>query len=343
MKKLVVVTGCAGYLGRILCLHLLSEGFDLICVDNFRNSSQESWREFVTVASDLGLAVDSIGRDRYFFHRLDVTDDQDIALLREGVKSFRLYRGTSLCGVIHLAGLKSVSESFKQEEEYHRVNVGGTLKMLRMAADLKIQTFIFSSSATVHQDSTRKLTESSLKVPSSPYGVTKLIAEYLVASAGIPYANLRYFNPVGCIGNGVLTDNPVSNRNNILPKLLEAQSSGEFTIFGGDYATPDGTAFRDYIHVEDLARAHVESLKALLNGKPSFTANVGTGKGTTVKELLDTFNKVLGEDGGFVTSVIAGRREGDCEHRVAQVSEIKNILGFEALLTVEDAIRSYKK
>ena len=257
----------------------------------------------------------------------------------------QIYKNRVLDGVIHFAGLKSVQESFKNPLLYWDVNVNSTINLLNFMQQFSCKRIIFSSSATVYgnKDSFLISEESSIN-PTNPYGTTKaciekLLSEIQISSGGWNIANLRYFNPIGAHTSGIIGENPLGKPNNIFP-LLNQVALGELSnlkIYGRDWDTSDGTCVRDYVHVMDVAEGHVLMLEYLLkNVEGILNLNIGTGKGTTVLELLKIYEKVNSINLSFEFS---DRRVGDVDRLVADNSLAKKILKWEPKFSIEDMCR----
>jgi UDP-glucose 4-epimerase len=236
-------------------------------------------------------------------------------------------------GVIHLAGRKSVGESVDKPLAYWDANLGGTLDILRAMRYCNVPRIVFSSTASVYAESDEPVTEDDPVAPMSPYGASKLAAERLIAdyatSAGVKYAILRYFNVAGC-SNSALGD---TSEDNLVPRVIRALLANEYpVIFGDDYPTSDGTAVRDYIHVADLAEAHV-TIARRIDALPRNTYNLGTGRGSTVREIIE---RLIEASGKTVEPIIVGRRAGDPARTVANVSAAYWDTGWRARRTITD-------
>ena len=246
--------------------------------------------------------------------------------------------------VIHFAGLKAVGESVEQPLRYYENNVGGTINLLKAMRAHDVKKIIFSSSATVYGDQgVSELTEEMQTGVgiTNPYGETKFMIEEILkdvcrANKDFSATILRYFNPVGCHPSGLLGEDPNDIPNNLMPIIMKVSTGEipELSVFGDDYDTPDGTGIRDYIHVVDLAKGHVASMEKMAPGVSIY--NLGSGKGTSVKEMIATFEKASGEKLPFK---IAPRRAGDLAELVANVAKANRELGWKTELTIEDAMR----
>ncbi len=326
----VLVTGGAGYIGtHILCV-LAAAGRRALCIDNYVNSSPKSLARVELIAPRAVEAVELDIRDASGLRKLLATHPID--------------------SVIHLAGLKAVGESVEQPQRYHENNVEGTRVLLDALREClgndAPRSFVFSSSATVY-GTPRKvpIDESQPTSPQSPYGENKLEIEKMLArfAADNPswrVANLRYFNPVGAHETGLIGEDPRGIPNNLMPYICQTAvgKRDELRIFGNDYPTKDGTGVRDYIHVMDLAEGHVAALRALERspGGTVITVNLGTGRGYSVLELIETFERV---NGVKVPRRIVERRPGDVAVCYADASLAKKAFGWQAKRGIEEMCR----
>lgn len=293
----VLVTGGAGYIGSHTVLRLLEKGHNVVVVDNFRNSSRIALER-----------VEEITNKRITILELDVLNQSEMA------SAISLYK---IKAIIHFAGLKSVSESIVKPFEYYTNNVSGTLSVLEAAKDNNVKKFIFSSSATVYGRPQKvPLDEdSAIGGTTNPYGLTKYIVERMLselpkAKTGLDIITLRYFNPIGAHPSGMIGEDPNDIPNNLLPYLTQV-ASGKLNclkVFGNDYETHDGTGVRDYVHVMDLAEGHIAALQSELEPDSYRVYNLGTGKGYSVLNIIDTFEKVTGVN---INVEFAARRDGD--------------------------------
>lgn len=299
MSETILVTGGAGYIGSHACVTLLAAGFDVVVLDNFCNSHPEA---LVRVQKIAGKSV--------HLYRGD---------LRDRTLLDAIFRERSVNAVMHFAGLKAVGESCSNPLAYYDNNVAGTIHLLRAMQAHAVQRLIFSSSATVYRPTdVMPLDENAALGASNPYGQTKQMIEQMLmdlsASANWQVALLRYFNPVGAHESGLIGEDPAGIPNNLLPYVAQVAAGvrDELPVFGNDYATPDGTGVRDYIHVQDLVTGHLAALHLLLskNEKQSFCRayNLGTGKGYSVLEMVQAFERISGKP---VPYRIMPRRDGD--------------------------------
>ena len=321
MTKAVLVTGGAGYIGSHTVLALVKAGWTPIILDNFCNSSK------VAIARLCELT----GQDIPFVEG----DVRDTGLCAETLKAHACEN------VIHFAGLKAVGESHEKPLEYYSANVAGSLSLMQAMREAGAQRFIFSSSATVYgPPEFLPYTEAHPLNPQSPYGQTKRQVEDILRDAsagedGLQHAILRYFNPVGADISGRIGEDPRDIPNNLMPFVAQVAVGrrSELSIFGDDYETEDGTGVRDYIHVTDLARAHVLALEALVQDKASFTVNLGTGQGYSVLDMVRAFEQASGKP---IPYKIAPRRAGDIAIFYADANRAKALLGWSAELGLED-------
>ncbi|MCL2204463.1 MAG: UDP-glucose 4-epimerase GalE [Defluviitaleaceae bacterium] len=319
---MVLVTGGAGYIGSHTCVELLNNGYQIAVIDNLSNSHPQA----------IDRVKEITGRD-FPFHEGDVCDE---AALDEICKAYPFD-----C-VIHFAGLKAVGESVDLPLAYYKNNIGSTVKLLEAMGKYKINNFIFSSSATVYSgENTMPLTESSVRGCINPYGWTKFMNEQIIrdtatARAGMSAVLLRYFNPIGAHESGQIGENPSGVPNNLMPFISQtvAGKYAELSVYGNDYDTPDGTCIRDYIHVTDLAAGHVAAIRFCQSHKGTRAFNLGTGQGTSVLEMVHTFERV---NGVKVPYRIAPRRPGDFPVSYADPSQAEETLHWRAEKTLEQA------
>lgn len=324
MKKKIFVTGGAGYIGSHTCVELLRSNHDVMVFDDLSNSSEEAVHR-VELLTNRKL-------------KLEIGDIRDIRALRTAMVKFKPD------SVMHFAGLKAVADSVTDPLSYYDVNVHGSINLLQAMADAGCNEIVFSSSATVYGELNEPpFTESMPVDPVSPYGRTKLIFEKILQD----WVNsckknrtviLRYFNPAGSHVSGLIGEHPKDTPNNLMPLVVKAvrKELNELSIFGSDYATRDGTGERDYIHVCDLAYGHLQAIENINDLQRLQILNLGSGNSTTVKELIDTFEK---ENGITVPRRIVSRRPGDVAKSIADPTLAKRLIGFECKKTLEDMCR----
>ena len=321
-SKKILVTGGAGYIGSHTLIELIAAGFTPVVYDNLSNSSPAS---LARVQQIVGQSIE--------FIEGDILDTQLLA------KTFAAHDFTA---VIHFAGLKAVGESVAKPLWYYQNNVAGTLNLLDAMTNAQVKNLIFSSSATVYGDpEALPIVESSPRSATNPYGQSKLMIEYMLEDLAKSdnhwqLISLRYFNPIGAYHTGTIGENPNGIPNNLMPYVSQVAVGKlpQLSVFGNDYDTVDGTGVRDYIHVVDLAKGHVAALQYLehqtqLGFEP---INLGTGKGTSVLELVNAFIKTTGQP---VPYSIAPRRPGDIASCYASSDKAKHLLGWQAEFDIE--------
>ena len=319
--KRILITGGTGYIGSHTTVLLLEQGYEVAIFDNLSNSK--------------ALVIDRIERiagRRPEFAEGDIRDEAALE---------KLFRQHDFDAVIHFAGLKAVGESILQPERYYENNVEGSRKLYAAMAKAGVSKLIYSSSATVYgAENPVPYTENMLLSPVNPYGETKaenerMLAEICAKNSAWAVMLLRYFNPGGAHKSGFIGEEPSGIPNNLLPYVAKVAACEleEIHIFGDDYDTPDGTGVRDYIHVMDLAKGHVLALKWLYENQGIRAVNLGTGKGTSVREMIKAFEGACGKK---LPSVIAPRRAGDLAEAYADVSLARELLGFETEYGIAD-------
>lgn len=323
--KTILVTGGAGYIGSHTCVELINAGFEVIVIDNLSNSSEESLKR-----------VEEITQKSLTFVKGDI---RDTAVL---VKLFEKY---SIDAVIHFAGLKAVGESQKKPLIYFDNNIAGSISLMKAMKQAGIHHLVFSSSATVYDEANiSPLTEEmSTGMPSNNYGYTKLIVEQLLQKEALAdeewsIALLRYFNPVGAHESGLIGEDPQGVPNNLMPYITQVAvgKRDKLSIYGDDYETADGTGVRDYIHVVDLAKAHLCALENRLQQQGCRAWNIGTGNGTSVLEMKNTFESV---NSVAIPFEIAPRRDGDLPLYYADNTRAITELGWKPEYTLEDMLK----
>ena len=327
MKK-ILVTGGLGFIGSHTVVELQQEGFEVVIIDNLSNTT-----------IDVLDKITSITNRKPDYHNIDLRN-------KIAVKTF--FANNTIDGVIHFAASKAVGESVQMPLEYYENNISSLVYVLQEMKANNVSNFIFSSSCTVYgQADELPITENApIKPAESPYGNTKQIGEEIIKDttkiSDLKAIALRYFNPIGAHESAKIGELPIGVPQNLIPFVTQTAAGirEELSIFGSDYPTPDGTAVRDYIHVVDLAKAHIVALKRLLNkqNKASFEVfNLGTGKGNSVLEVIQTFEKVTGKK---LKYKFVDRREGDITSAYADTTIANKELGWKAELTLEDALLS---
>lgn len=321
----VLVTGGLGFIGSHTCVSLIENGFDVVIIDNLYNSKE--------VVLD---RIETITGVRPTFYKKDV---QDLESLRE------IFKKEHFDAIIHFAGYKAVGESVKKPLMYYENNLESTFALLRCMEEFDVKNFVFSSSATVYglPDKVPLTEDSPVKSATSPYGETKVMIERILTDIGNVHkdwniALLRYFNPIGAHKSGLLGEDPNGIPNNLLPYINKVAIGllPKVNVFGNDYPTPDGTGVRDYIHVVDLAYGHVLALKKLSTNPGLVVYNLGTGKGTSVLEVIKAYEKATGVK---INYVICPRRDGDVPENYASTAKAEKELGFKCKYNIEDACR----
>ncbi|KAG8628845.1 hypothetical protein KVT40_002710 [Elsinoe batatas] len=335
----VLVTGGTGYIGSFTALALLEAGYDVIIVDNLYNSSEECINR-----------IELISGKKPALYKSDITDQKALEEIFE--------KHPEIDSVIHFAALKAVGESGEIPLDYYHVNVSGTISLLKAMAKHNVTNIVFSSSATVYGDATRfpdmiPIPESCPLGPTNPYGNTKHTVEMMITDhinaerakakkagkSGDEWngALLRYFNPAGAHPSGIMGEDPQGIPFNLLPLLAQVAvgKREKILVFGDDYDSKDGTAIRDYIHILDLAEGHLLALNHLRNEHPGVRAwNLGTGKGSTVFEMVKAFSSAVGRD---LPYEVAPRRAGDVLNLTANATRANQELGWKTQHTLEDA------
>tara|TARA_A100001388_G_scaffold154983_1_gene115301 strand:+ start:3180 stop:4232 length:1053 start_codon:yes stop_codon:yes gene_type:complete len=330
----VLVTGGAGFIGSHTCLSLIQSGYDIYIIDSYINSSPKSLQRVKEISEK--NQVDISGKIHIF--KGDLRDRSFVENIFENLR----FQGKQIDGVIHFAGLKSVSESIKKPLEYWDYNVKSTLNLLQVMQKFNCKTIVFSSSATIYdQNNDNKIKENNKVKPINPYGETKLVIEKLLndlfnSTSGWRIANLRYFNPIGAHDLGLIGEDPKGKPNNIFPTLMQVAlgNLSKIKIFGNDWPTKDGTAIRDYIHVMDLAEGHIFAYEFLKEHKPQIiNLNLGTGLGTTVLELINIFQE---ENKINIPFEFIERRKGDYGVVVADNSLAISLLKWQPKRNLRD-------
>jgi UDP-glucose 4-epimerase len=328
MKAKIVVTGGLGFIGSHVVVELQNEGFEVVIIDNLSNSSR-AVLDGITKITGIQPA----------FKEFDLRDKSRVS------EFFK--QNTDVEGIIHFAASKAVGESVQKPLLYYENNLSPLIYILQELEQLKTANFIFSSSCTVYgQADELPITEAApTKTAESPYGNTKQIGEEIIrdtakVSEKLNAIALRYFNPIGAHESGNIGELPIGTPQNLVPFITQTGIGirKQLSVFGDDYPTEDGTCIRDYIHVVDLAKAHVAALKRLLNKTNSDTYevfNIGTGKGSSVLEVIHAFEEVSNQPLNYK---IVDRREGDITAAYADTAKANEVLGWKSELELKDAL-----
>lgn len=302
----ILVTGGLGFIGSHTCVHLLENNYNIIVIDNLNNSKPEVKEK-----------IQNITGKKIIFFKIDLLDKDNL---------WKIFNDFSIIGVIHFAGYKAVNESIQQPLLYYNNNIMSTINLLDIMVQFNVYNLIFSSSSTVYGSANKApFNENSIigQGITNPYGKTKYMIEQILedcqkADPNFKITSLRYFNPVGAHSSGIIGESPNDIPNNLMPFILKVcihnnivsidDSYNSLNIYGNDYDTPDGSAIRDYIHVEDLAEAHLLALKNIQRGYNVY--NVGTGNGTSVIQMVNNFKRVNNIN---LPYSLKDRREGDLD------------------------------
>ena len=322
-RKDILITGGAGYIGSHTVVELFKSGYRPIIVDNFSNSSIKNIE-----------GIEQIIKDKVAFYKFDCTDINQMNQL------FKLENNIE--AVIHFAAFKAVEESVREPKKYFDNNIGSLEVLLKTMKKYKLNNFVFSSSACVYgsPDIFPVSELAAFKKAESPYGESKQLCEKLIDKSDINSISLRYFNPVGSHDTCLIGDCSADKPNNLVPIICEVASGkrDSMQIFGNDYNTIDGTCVRDYIHVVDLAKAHVAALNHILNKKEIKTAyNIGVGKGVSVQEVVASFEKI---NDIKISYKIGPRRAGDVEEIYSDNTKINNELNWFPVMSFESALKT---
>lgn len=320
--RTILVTGGAGYIGSHTIVELLTAGHRVVSLDNYSNSTPEALARVQTITGRSLKAVDG--------------DLRDTTLLA------RVFADHQFDGVIHFAALKAVGESVAQPLAYYDNNVGGTLALLAAMQRANVRKLVFSSSATVYgAPDTLPIREDAPIRTTNPYGATKAMVEQILrdlaaSDAAWSCISLRYFNPIGAHPSGLIGEDPNDIPNNLFPFILQVAigKRDQLSVFGNDWPTIDGSGVRDYLHVVDLAAGHLRAME-VAEQRPGFSAvNLGTGRGTSVLELVRAFESATGR---WIPYQITARRPGDIAACWADPSLAASVLNWQATRTIEDA------
>jgi UDP-glucose 4-epimerase len=325
MKK-ILVTGGAGYIGSHTVVELLNAGYQPIIIDDFRNSEP-----FILER------IEKITNKEVICYDLDCNNKENL---------IKVFSEHSIEGVIHFAAYKAVGESVEKPLEYYENNVGSLVSILKIMNQFQCKNLVFSSSCTVYGEPESGIVneDSPVVKAKSPYGQTKVICEDIIkdtiaSSSNLSSVILRYFNPIGAHESGLIGELPIGHPNNLVPFITQSAigKRGPLTIFGNDYNTIDGTCVRDYIHVVDLAIAHIKALDLLFeSSKELEILNVGTGNGNSVLELVEKFEKI---NEIKVNWEYGNRRDGDVEKVFADATKVKKSLNWSCKYSTEDALK----
>ena len=322
----VLVTGCCGYIGSHTCVELIKAGYEVVGLDNFSNSKK-----------DVLDRIFMITNEEITFYEGDM---QNIEILR------RIFSENKITSVIDFAAYKAFGESVSKPIEYYMNNVSSVLNLLKAMKEYDVKNLVFSSSATVYGDPEIVPITEDCKTggTTNPYGTSKLFVEQILkdtykADKTNDFCILRYFNPIGAHDSGLLGENPNGIPANLMPYICRVASKKleTLSIYGDDYDTLDGTGVRDYIHVNDLAKAHIDAYEYLCNENESNVFNLGNGKGFSVKEVIDMVKKVTGKE--FAVK-LDERREGDPDILIADATKIKDKLGWTPQYDLETIVES---
>ena len=318
----ILVAGGLGYIGSHTVVALIEAGYSVVIADNLSNSKYEV----------LGT-LQQMTNEHIPFYQIDVTDERAVD---------HLFENDSIEGVIHFAGYKAVGESVAQPLTYYQNNLLSTITLANVCKRFNVKKFVFSSSATVYGNQEVPFNEMMSLLPTTnPYGETKAIGERILkdlvnSDPSFEVSLLRYFNPIGAHPSGFIGESPNGIPNNLMPYVTQVAKGKlkELQVFGNDYPTPDGTGVRDYIHVMDLAEGHVAALQQVTPGVHIY--NLGTGTGTSVLEIIETFERV---NDMKIPYKLVDRRPGDIAFCYADATKAKHELGWYAKRTLEDMCR----
>ena len=325
----ILVTGGTGYIGSHTCVELIESGHDVVIVDNLYNSSIDVLDKLETITGVKPL-----------FYEVDLLDIDKLETV---------FKESKFDACIHFAGYKAVGESVEKPLEYYKNNISGSLNLYELLKKYNVKNLVFSSSATVYGDDFEVpfKEDYGLGTTTNPYGTTKKMNEMILtdiacANKDMSIVLLRYFNPIGAHSSGLIGEIPNGIPNNLVPYIAQtASGQREFLrVWGNDYDTVDGTGVRDYIHVVDLAKAHVKAIEYASKHNGVEVINIGTGKGYSVLEVLHAYEKACGHE---IPYKIMERRTGDIATCYADTSKAKELLGFEAIYDIDDMCKdSYR-
>ena len=328
----ILLTGGLGYIGSHVAVTLLNAGHDVVIVDNLVNSEIKTLNK-----------IENITNKKVCFNEIDIRDDE---------KLNKVFESNNLDAVIHLSGLKAVGESVLLPLDYYSSNVSGSISLFKIMKKHNVKKIVFSSSATVYGNPQYLPIDEDHPITAiNPYGSTKIMIEDILLDLSNSdndwsFISLRYFNPIGSHESAIIGDNPVGLPNNLMPYILKVHNGeiDHLRIFGNDYNTSDGTGIRDYIHIEDLAKGHLDALEYIVNQEKVIDfINLGTGKGSSVMEVLNAFETVSNKKIPFK---IYPKREGDAESCYADVKKAKKILNWKSkhdLISMCKSVYEYSK
>ncbi len=317
----ILVTGGAGFIGSHTCVELLQAGYEVVIADNLSNAKEE-----------VVGRIEQIARKKVVFYNADIRD-------RAAMDA--IFEEHEIGAVIHFAGLKAVGESVQIPLTYYDNNLSGSIALCEVMEKAGCKTIVFSSSATVYgMNNPVPFCEDYPTSATNPYGYTKVAIERILTDAAYADAQwsvalLRYFNPIGAHESGLIGENPNGIPNNLLPYVAQVAAGklSHLNVYGNDYDTPDGTGVRDYIHVVDLAIGHLKALDYALAHKGAQAVNLGTGKGTSVLEIVKAYKDASGRD---IPVVFAPRRPGDIATCYADTAKARELLGWQARRGIEE-------
>ena len=328
----ILLTGGLGYIGSHVAVTLINAGYEVFIVDNLINSDIETLEK-----------IEKITNRKVYFNEIDIRNT-------EGLN--KIFDSNNLDAVIHLSGLKAVGESVLLPLEYYSSNVSGSINLFKVMQAHNVKKIVFSSSATVYGNPQYLPIDEDHPIDAiNPYGSTKIMIENILSDLSDSdndwsFISLRYFNPIGSHESGIIGDNPVGIPNNLMPYILKVHN-GEIDylrVFGNDYNTPDGTGIRDYIHIEDLAKGHLDALESIVNNdRLTDYINLGTGKGSSVMDVVEAFETVSNKK---IPYKIFPKRDGDAESCYADVSKAKKVLQWESkhdLISMCNSVYKYSK
>lgn len=320
----ILVTGITGFIGSHTTVELIKEGYEVIGIDNLYNSDL-----------DVLDNIEKITGKKIKFYENDLLDSNAI---------IKVFKENKIDGVIHFAGFKAVGESVLKPIKYYHNNIGGTLELLKVMKEYDCKKIIFSSSATVYGEKNPiPYLEHFEKSATNPYGYSKIMIEQILSDIcrsdkDFSCVMLRYFNPIGAHKSGLIGEKPKGVPNNLMPYICDvAIGKREYlNVFGNDYDTIDGTGVRDYVHVVDLSVGHVKAMNYAFENFGWIAINLGTGRGTSVLQLVDAFEKVSGKN---IKIKVCDRRDGDISEFYADITKARDILNWESKYNVEDMCR----